>query len=84
VAAQGGEQYISRYDACNDRNVTWGIFDEVRSKRAERLLQELTRSNRSRNLTLNSATIRHVCDCVGAVYIIYCLRSLLLLLCVHS
>jgi hypothetical protein len=42
---------IGRHDACNDRNVTRAIFDEVRSKRAERLLQEWTRSNRSRNLT---------------------------------
>jgi hypothetical protein len=42
---------IGRHDACNDRNVTRAIFDEVRSKRVERLIQEWTRSNRSRNLT---------------------------------
>jgi hypothetical protein len=44
-------KHIGRHDACNDRNVARAIFDEVRSKRAERLLQEWTRSNRSRNLT---------------------------------
>jgi hypothetical protein len=44
-------KHIGRHDACNDRNVTRAIFDEVRSKRAERLLQEWTSSNRSRNLT---------------------------------
>jgi hypothetical protein len=37
-------KHIGRHDACNDHNVT-------RSKRTKRLLQEWTRSNRSRNLT---------------------------------
>jgi hypothetical protein len=44
-------KHIGRHDACNDRNVTTAIFDEIRSKRAERRLQERTRSNRGRNLT---------------------------------
>jgi hypothetical protein len=44
-------KHIARHDASNDRNFTSAIFDEVRFKRAERLLQEWTRSNRSRNLT---------------------------------
>jgi hypothetical protein len=69
VAAQGGEQTLSRHDACNDRNVTRAIFDKVRYKRAERLLQEWTRSTMSRNLTedvIYTAT-SHTCGEVAGI-----------------
>jgi hypothetical protein len=39
-------KHIGQHDACNDRNVTRAIFDEARSKRAEKILQEWIFSQR--------------------------------------
>jgi hypothetical protein len=55
-------KHIGRHNSCYDLNVTRAIFDEIRSKRAERLLQECVRRSYLNCVDGSDNNSRGCCD----------------------